>query len=171
VWLILFAVVCLGIPSSYFAYNLWNADLSTDDLTSDASYEGDVRVAFKTSNTAEYTVVLSPTGFRRLEVRGAAIFIGTSGGFARVVGASLGMSHRLTASRSEAAREWIERPPLSFVRPSANGVVLRGSSSRGRFLEFTLLPRDGDVERLYLALRRAGARPAEAEDAAATVIP
>jgi hypothetical protein len=155
---VLFFIAVLAIVVTPFATSLWNADFSNDEVTIAKSYEGEARVGHRSSTQVGFSPLMAGSGFRPLEIRGGFVRIGTSSGIDRLVEASLGLTHRLEASRFEVAREWIDRPFLSFVRPSGEGIVLRGTNHRGRHQEFTLLPRDGDIERLFNALERAGAR-------------
>jgi hypothetical protein len=148
--------VIIAVP---FAVKLWYADLTPDDEgAADRLYHGEARVSYRFSTRLPYSLAGTASGFLPVEIRVRSVRLGASRGFFRWVAASLGLYHRLDASRFEATREWIRRPPNSLVRRAGEGVVLRGTNQRGRYSEFALIPRDGDVATLVSALQRAGAR-------------
>jgi hypothetical protein len=154
----LLGIFVAAILVSVALRNLWNADLSPDDELAESSYKASVRVTRRFSPRQPYGPLSTlNSGFLGMDIRGSRIRIGTSTNVARVLVALLGLSYRLDASRFQITRERIRSPPGSFRRP-ADGVVLRGRNHHRRYAEFTLVPRDGDVNRLFDALERAGAR-------------
>ena len=155
-WPDLFAIFVLCVLVTAPALNLWYADLSSDGEAGELLYDGAVRVQHRRSRDGRFSPLIA--GFRPIKIRGSAVLIGTSTGIVRLIPTAMGLTYRLDAKRFEVARERIVPPPIpfSFVR-SADGVVIRGSNHRGRSEAFTLVPRDGDVTRLYEALKHAGA--------------
>jgi hypothetical protein len=143
------------------AANLFYAGRSSGNTGGDPLYAADVRVAYRTSIERLYTALQTlDSGFLRMEIRGSTVSIGTTTGVLGFAAAALGLRRQLDASRFEAAREWIEQP-TSLVRRPSEGVVFRGRNGRGQYQDFTLVPRDGDVDRLLAALARAGAQVGE----------
>jgi hypothetical protein len=166
----LLGIVVAAIILVPFALKLWYADLSSDDgRPRDRLYDGEARLGYRISRRLPYSLAGTTSGFLPVEIRGSTVRLGASTGILRWGAASLGLYHRLDASQFEAVREWIARPPNSLVRRSGEAVLLRGMNHRGRYVEFTLMPRDGDVPRLITALERAGARAHRPDGTAPTI--
>jgi hypothetical protein len=155
---LLLGIVVAVLVVGGLGLNLFRADLSSH-VTGAAGplYAGYARVGYRTSVDQPYSPLRPLTAVMRIEIHRNVVRIGTTRGALGFAAAAIGLRHQLAASRLVARRKRIEDP--LGRRPPMQGVAISGTNRRGQYLDFTLVPSDGDVGRLLAALQECGALP------------